>query len=307
MITNRTILDLARKLGFDLVGFAKAELLRDETDRLSKWIELGYQSNMTYMEKNHDKRKDVSLLLDSAVSVVSLGMNYYMHGSYSNQEGFGKVSRYAWGKDYHFVIWEKLSEMISELQNIDPDFRAKSYVDTGPVMDKAWAVKAGLGWMGKHTNIINRDMGSWFFIANIITNIEFEYNEPIADFCGSCTACIDECPTGAIVEEYVLDSNKCISNLTIENKGEIPEEFKGKFENWVFGCDICQDVCPWNDKFAFKKERSEFRPVVNIELDLDEIKNMSSKEFKRRFNVSPVNRARLKGMKRNAEFISGSE
>ena len=174
MITNQTILDLARKLGFDLVGFAKAEQLLNETEKLSRWIELGYQSKMTYMEQNHDKRKDVSLILENAVSVISLGMNYYMHGSYTGREGYGKVSRYAWGKDYHFVIWEKFSEMISELQSIDPEFEAKSYVDTGPVMDKVWAVRAGLGWMGKHTNVINRDIGSWFFIANIITNRKFE-------------------------------------------------------------------------------------------------------------------------------------
>jgi len=307
MITNQTILDLARKLGFDLVGFAKAEQLHNETEKLSRWIELGYQSKMAYMEQNHDKRKDVSLILENAESVISLGMNYYVHGSYSGKEGYGKVSRYAWGKDYHFVMWEKLSEMISELQNIDDSFEAKSYVDTGPVMDKAWAVKAGIGWLGKHTNVISRDIGSWFFIANIITNMEFEYNEPATDFCGSCTACIDECPTDAIVDEYVLDSNKCISNLTIENKGDIPEKFKGYFENWIFGCDICQDVCPWNDKFAFKKERSEFRPVINIELNLDEVKNMTGSRFKQRFAVSPINRARLKGLKRNAGFISGNK
>lgn len=305
MITNRIILDLARELGFDLVGFAKAEQLHTEIERLSRWIELDYQSKMTYMERNQDKRKDVSLILENAVSVISLGMNYYLHGSYSEKEGYGKVSRYAWGKDYHFVIWEKLSEMISELQNIDNKFEAKSYIDTGPVMDKAWAVKAGIGWMGKHTNVINRDIGSWFFIANIITNCEFEYNELITDFCGSCTACIDACPTDAIVDEYVLDSNKCISNLTIENKGDISDEFRGKFGNWIFGCDICQDVCPWNNKFAFKKERAKFKPVINIELDLEEVKTMTKSEFKKRFAVSPINRAGLKGMKRNAEFISG--
>jgi epoxyqueuosine reductase len=287
MITNQTILDLARKLGFDLVGFAKAEQLHNETEKLSRWIELGYQSKMAYMEQNHDKRNDVSLILENAESVISLGMNYYVHGSYSGKDGYGKVSRYAWGKDY------------------DDSFEAKSYVDTGPVMDRAWAVKAGIGWLGKHTNVISRDIGSWFFIANIITNHKFEYNEPLTDFCGSCTACIDECPTDAIVDEYVLDSNKCISNLTIENKGDIPEKFKGHFENWIFGCDICQDVCPWNDKFAFKKERSEFRPVINIELNLDEVKNMTGSRFKQRFAVSPINRARLKGLKRNAEFISG--
>lgn len=307
MITNRIILDLARNLGFDLVGFAKAEQLHSETERLSRWIELGYQSKMTYMEQNQDKRKDVSLILEDAVSVISLGMNYYMHGSYSGEEGFGKVSRYAWGKDYHFVIWEKLSDMISELQSIDNRFEAKSYIDTGPVMDKAWAVKAGLGWMGKHTNVINRNIGSWFFIANIITNCEFDYNEPITDFCGSCTACIDACPTDAIFDEYILDANKCISNLTIENKGEIPEEFRGKFENWIFGCDICQDVCPWNNKFAFKKERAEFKPVDNIELNLEDVKTLTNGEFKRHFAVSPINRTRLKGLKRNAEFLSGKE
>lgn len=302
-ITNEIVIESARKHGFDLVGFAKADTLEEETEKLKEWLELGYQSGMKYMERNTDKRKDVSKILPGAKSVISLVMNYYTDHQYENKRGHGKVSRYAWGKDYHLVIWEALSDMIAELQEIDQNFEAKSYVDTGPVMDKAWAVRAGIGWLGKHTNVISKEIGSWFFIANIITNYKFKYNEPIEDFCGTCTACIDACPTVAIVKEYVVDANRCISNLTIENKGDIPAEFKGKFDDWLFGCDICQDVCPWNQKFSVITPHREFDPV-NKELELKEIQNMTNSEFKKRFAASPVNRAKLKGLRRNAEFIS---
>jgi epoxyqueuosine reductase len=222
------------------------------------------------MSKNFEKRKDVKKILPNAKSVISLGLNYYTPDSYSEEESKGKISRYAWGKDYHLIIWAMLDELENELKKVDPAFESISYVDTGPVMDKAWAVRAGIGWLGKHTNVINREIGSWFFIANVITNIEFDYSEQIPDFCGSCTACIDACPTNAIVKDYIVDANKCISYLTIENKKDISEELKGRCDNWLFGCDICQDVCPWNQKFSVETLLKDFHPQ-NKELNLDEV------------------------------------
>jgi epoxyqueuosine reductase len=238
-ITNYIVEDKAKSLGFNIVGFAEASVLTDEIERYKSWLNNGFQSNMSYMERNVERRSDVKEILPNAKTVISLGMNYFVDGKFSNNKENGKVSRFAWGKDYHFIIWEKLDLLISELKIIDNTFEAKSYVDTGPVMDKTWAVRSGLGWQGKHSNVINPKIGSWFFIATIITNYEFEKNNLVTDHCGKCTACIDACPTNAIVEPYVVDANRCISNLTIENKGDISKEFKNKFENWIFGCDIC--------------------------------------------------------------------
>lgn len=231
-----------------------------------------------------------------------MGLIYNTPFDHSNNNELGKVSRYAWGKDYHLIIWEKLDLLENELKSIDPNFKSVSYVDTGPVMDKVWAVKAGLGWMGKHTNIINREIGSWFFIANIICNYEFEYSYTIPDYCGDCTACIDACPTDAIVQPYVVDSNKCISYQTIENKNEIPVELKGKFENWLFGCDICQEVCPWNKKFSITTSLTDFYPRQK-EFTYSEIMQMDEETFKNDFADSPVKRTKLSGLKRNAKFI----
>ena len=304
LLNNAFVGDLVRSYGFDLVGFAESKELDIEIERLSEWLDHGYQAGMTYMQRNLDKKKDVKKFLSTAKSVISLGINYYSPDKYSEQDNRGKVSRYAWGKDYHLVIWEKLDKIIGELKHKEPSFEAASYVDTGPVMDKAWAVRSGIGWLGKHTNVINKKIGSWFFIANIITNWEFEYSNPIEDFCGSCTACIDACPTNAIIKEYVVDSNKCISYLTIENKQNIPEEFKSQIENWVFGCDICQDVCPWNIKFSKFMATKEFHPQKgNRELNLDDVLNLTKTEFDKRFSVSPIKRAKLSGLKRNAEFL----
>lgn len=301
-MTNHQIINIAHQLGFELVGFSKAEKLKTEIEHLQTWLQKNFQAGMSYMERNFEKREDVSQILPNAKSVISLGLNYYTDTEHNNRDGFGKVSRYAWGKDYHLIIWEKLDQFVEMCKENDSNFEAKTYVDTGPVMDKTWAVKSGIGWMGKHTNVISREIGSWFFIANVITNFEFDYNGPIADFCGSCTACIDACPTNAIVDEYVVDAKKCISYLTIENKSEIPEEFSGKFENWIFGCDICQDVCPWNHKFSLITDEKEFLPR-ETELNISEIKNMTNSEFKKKFSDSPISRPRLKGMKRNAEFL----
>lgn len=302
LITNKLVVDKAEELGFGLVGFAKAEILEKETTKLEAWLQNGYQADMKYMERNLDKRKNVKNIFPEAKSVISLALNYYTPENYSNEKNKGKVSRYAWGKDYHLIIWQKLNELEMSLKQIDPEFQSISYVDTGPVMDKVWAVRSGIGWMGKHTSIINPEIGSWFFIATIITNYEFEYSDIITDHCGTCTACIDACPTNAIVQEYVVDANKCISFLTIENKGEIPSHLKGKFDNWIFGCDICQDVCPWNDKFSEATSIQEFYPV-NRELTIDEITELDNSSFKRRFAESPIKRAKVKGLKRNCEFV----
>lgn len=298
------IISKAKELGFDLVGFAEYQMLQEETKNLETWLNKGYQAGMSYMERNLEKRKDVNLIQENCKSIISLGMNYYVAEDFDEYENSGKVSRYAWSKDYHLIIWEKLDILIEYIKKLEPNFDAKSYVDTGPVMDKAWAVGAGLGWQGKHSNIINKEIGSWFFIANIFTNKSFEnYNKPIEDFCGSCTACINACPTDAIVDDYVVDANKCISYLTIENKNNIPDDFIGKFDDWIFGCDICQDVCPWNIKFAEESRVNEFKNIENKTISFNKLSLMENQEFKTNFTESPILRAKLKGMQRNANFL----
>lgn len=303
-LTTQIVTSKAKELGFDLIGFARVDLLNKEVEYLKEWLKRGYHATMDYMSRNIEKRYDVKNILPNAKSVISLAINYFTKDNYTNKKGFGKVSRYAWGKDYHIVIWKKLELLEDELKKIDPSFESKSYVDTGPVMDKVWAVKSGIGWMGKHTNVITKEMGSWVFLATMITNYEFNYNEPILDYCGTCRACIDACPTNAIVDEYVLDANRCISYLTIENKGEIPSEFKNKFDNWLFGCDICQDVCPWNKKFSKQTSEHEFNSNANKEIEYDKILDMTEEEFKKRFESSPIKRAKLSGLKRNASFLA---
>jgi len=302
-LTNQIVIDKAKEIGFDLIGFAPAETLNKETKLLKDWIEKGYHASMNYMERNLDKRYDVKNILPEAMSVISLAMNYYNEERFSNNQNNGKISRYAWSKDYHLIIWDKLELLEEELKKIDPGFLSKSYVDTGPVMDKVWAVRSGIGWLGKHTNVISREIGSWIFLSTVITNYEFEYNKPIMDFCGTCLACLDACPTKAIVDEYVVDASKCISFLTIENKEEIPDEFSNKFENWLFGCDICQDVCPWNHKFSFPSREPEFRLTTNKEINLEDILEMDENDFNLRFETSPIKRTKLKGLKRNASYL----
>jgi len=303
-ITNEIFIKKAKNVGFDLIGFAKTDELTGEIEKLKEWLRNGYQAGMKYMERNVEKRKNLGSIFKDAKSVISLAINYYTSHQYSENKNLGKVSRYAWGTDYHLIIWEKLDLLESELKKIDPLFECKSYVDTGPVMDKVWAVKAGIGWMGKHTNVINKELGSWIFLSTLITNYEFEYSSTVPDFCGTCTACIDACPTGAIIDEYLVDANKCISYLTIENKNEIPLKFKGQFNNWIFGCDICQDVCPWNIKFSNETSVDEFNPKEgNSELILHDVINMDENDFKIGFEGSPIKRAKLKGLKRNAEFL----
>ena len=308
MVSNREkVVEIARILGFDLTGFAPVEPLERETEFLKEWLSRGYAGGMAYLEKNIEKRKDPRSILPSALSVISLGLNYWQPGDHT--EGTGKVSRYAWGRDYHYTLWEKLKVFEARLREEFPACESVSYVDTGPVMDKVWATKAGIGWMGKHSNVINRGIGSWFFIANIFTNINFEYDSPIADHCGSCSACIDACPTDAIVEPYIVDGSRCISYLTIENKGPIPEEFTGKMEGWIFGCDICQDVCPWNNKFSSLTTEPDFTQegmpgALNKEFAPGYFESVENGEFRRLFAESPILRSKLKGMRRNSEFVN---
>jgi len=302
-LTNEMVFEFAKDLGFELVGFARADLLTDEVAKLKEWLKNNYHAGMAYMERNIDKKNDVTLILQNAKSVISLGMNYFVPQDFKLSKGEAKVSRYAWGKDYHFIIKEKLESLINNLKNIEPRFEGIGYVDSGPLMDKVWGFKAGLGWIGKNSNLINKNFGSYFFIANVITNFEFKYNFPEPDHCGNCTACMEACPTKAIVSPKIIDSNKCISYLTIENKGEIPGSFKNKFSGWIFGCDICQEVCPWNKKFSRPTVVKEFYNTPNKTLRLEDFREMSNGQFKARFAQSPIKRAKLKGMRRNALFL----
>ncbi len=302
-ITNQLIIEKAKEAGFDLIGFSRSEKLTDEVNNLRNWLREKKNGGMEYMENNLDKREDVTLILPDAKSVISLAVNYYTPYYQSSKKGYGKISRYAWGEDYHIHIWKMLELLESNLAKIDNKFKSKSYVDTGPVMDRVWAERSGIGWRGKNGNIITKEFGSWVFIATIITNYEFDYDFPKPDACGTCTACIEACPTKAIVSPGVVDSNRCISYLTIENKGSIPDSFSNQFNNWLFGCDICQDVCPWNKKFAKPTNKKYFEPTIGTEIKLDFFEQLSNRKFNKIFNDSPIKRARAKGMRRNADFL----
>jgi epoxyqueuosine reductase len=297
----------ARELGFLKTGFAKAEILTGESGKLSQWLDKGYDADMSWIKNSFDKRKNISLVLENAKTVISLA--YYYDTPFKHDERFPKISRYAWGKDYHKLIKSKLkvlSQYIEELfQRTDSEqIITKYYVDDGPVMDKAWAAKAGIGWMGKHTNIIDPKYGSWLFLSEIITNLELDtYDEPIPDLCGSCRICIDACPTGAIVDEYVLDANLCISYQTIENRKEIPEHID--LSQWIFGCDVCQDLCPFNppqtDTTIFDKN---FSPDIRVfNKPAEELKKIDEQQFNELFSSSPVKRTKYSGWKRNLERV----
>ncbi len=292
----------ALKLGFNQVGISKAVALNKEASQLETWLNSGYQGTMNWMENHFDKRIDPTKLMPGAKSIVSFTLNYFPEKE--QQNGAPKISKYAYGEDYHFVIKKKLKELIKTLEEHIGSIQARAFVDSAPVMDKVWAQKSGLGWIGKNSNLIHPKQGSFFFIAELIIDIELEYDQGIKDYCGTCTKCIDECPTEAIVEPYVVDGSKCISYFTIELKGEIPESKKGKFENWAFGCDICQDVCPWN-KFSRPTNESAFKPHPKLlSFTGNDWKDLSEDVFKEIFKRSAVKRTKFEGLKRNLKFIS---
>jgi len=296
----------AKQLGFDYCGISEATFLEEEAPRLETWLNRNMHGQMKYMENYFDKRLDPRLLVDGAKSVVSLLLNYFPEEKPQSDSEI-KISKYAYGTDYHLVIKDKCKTFIDILKKEIGDVNGRCFVDSAPVLDKAWAQKSGLGWIGKNSNLINKGSGSFFFVAELIIDLELEYDSPIKDFCGTCTKCIDACPTDAIVAPYIVDGSKCISYLTIELKENIPAEFKDKMEGWAFGCDVCQDVCPWN---RFSSPHTE--PLFNSK---NNIQNWSEKQwmeiteevFKEVFKNSPVKRTGYKGLKRNLEFIKSSK
>lgn len=296
----------ANELGFFYCGFSKAEFLEDEAPRLEKWLKEGMQGSMSYMENHFDKRLDPRLLVPGAKTVISLLLNYYPDNTEQNSDY--KISKYAYGNDYHDVIKDKLRELFHFITEEIGSIEGRVFVDSAPVMDKAWAKKSGLGWIGKNANLIHPRHGSFFFIAELIIDLELEPDGPMKDYCGTCTRCIDACPTDAIVQPYVVDGSKCISYLTIELKDQlIPQEFSGKMENWMFGCDICQDVCPWN---RFSKPHLE--PLFNPHEDLLRLTNndwqeLSEEVFSNLFRNSAVKRTKYKGLKRNIKFLTRND
>ena len=293
----------AQKLGFLSCGISKADFLEDEAPRLEKWLSQGHNGSMYYMERNFDKRLDPRILVPGAKSIVSLLLNYHTDQKQIDPEA-PKISSYAYGVDYHSVIKNKLKKMMKIIHREIGEVNGRVFVDSAPVMDKAWAAKSGLGWVGKNTNLISKKVGSFFFIAELILDLELEYDLPVADHCGSCTACIDACPTEALIKPYQIDGSKCISYLTIELKESIPLEFQGKMDNWAFGCDVCQTVCPWN-RFSTPNDESAFKPQSDLlSLSKKEWEEMTESVFNTVFKNSAVKRTKFNGLKRNIKFLS---
>jgi epoxyqueuosine reductase len=293
----------AKKLGIMFCGISKAGFLEDEAPRLETWLKNNMHGEMQYMENHFDKRLDPRLLVDGAKSVISLGLNYYTDQAQSDPLS-PKISKYAYGFDYHMVIKDKLKQLLAFINEQIGEVGGRAFVDSAPVLDKAWAKKAGLGWVGKNSNLINQKAGSFFFLAELIVDIELEYDiAPTADHCGTCTRCIDACPTEAIVAPYIVNGSRCISYLTIELKNEIPQEFSDKMDNWMFGCDICQDVCPWN-KFSVLHSEPAFTPHADLlGLNSKDWNEITEDVFQKVFKNSAVKRTKFGGLKRNISFL----
>ena len=293
--------------GFDKVGIVSAGSLADEGKLLRDWLDRGYHAEMAWMQRDVEKRIDPRLVFPQARSVVVVAINYFTPSKHQDNPATGKVSRYAWGDDYHDVVSRKLHSLLTWIKEQQPEAEGKVCVDIQPVMDKAWAVRAGLGWLGKHTNVITPEFGSWIFIGELLLNLEFEYdNEQMEDHCGTCTLCIDACPTQAITEPYVVDSNKCISYATIELRApELPKSIEENLSGWLYGCDICQDVCPWN-RFEQPKAEPQFTPRNgNVNASLSEILELTPETYAERFRGSAMKRAKLAGLQRNARTLLG--
>ncbi len=297
-----TIKAKALELGFDKIGIVPGDGLSEEKARLEEWLSRGLQGQMAWMAREPEKRSDPRLLLPGARSIIVAIHNYYTPHKHAST---GKISRYAWGDDYHDVLREKLEALLDCIKTLAPGTTGKICVDTSPFMDKAWAVRAGLGWLGKHTNLITTTHGSWVFIGSLLVDIELDYDhQTVEDHCGTCTACLDACPTGAIVEPYVVDSNKCISYATIELRDDrLPDTIAENLSGWLYGCDICQDVCPWN-RFESPTNEHRFEPRDDeTSLDLDRVVEMGPEQYAERFRGSAMKRAKLSGLKRNAAAL----
>jgi epoxyqueuosine reductase len=305
-IQNRTdlIKTEAKRLGFMECKISKAGFLEEEAPRLEEWLANGSHGKMSYMENHFDKRLDPTKLVEGAKSVISLSLNYYSTETRSDIDA-PKISMYAYGRDYHKVIRAKLKALINYIHEEIGEVGGRAFVDSAPVMDKAWAVKSGIGWMGKHSNVLSKKTGSFYFISELILDLELSTDSPVTDHCGECTACIDACPTGAIIKPYVVDGSKCISYFTIELKDEIfPKEYHGKFDDWVFGCDICQEVCPWN-RFSKQHKEPDFYPHKDLlNLTKTEWEELTEDVFQELFKGSAVKRTKYQGLKRNIGFLS---
>jgi len=301
---RKIIKQKALELGFCAVGFSKADFLEKEARALETWLNDGMHSSMSYMKNNPEKRIDPRKLVPGAKSIISVACNYFTPDD--QPADTYKISRYAYGRDYHEVIREKLNRLFKFIQTRTPDVRGRVFVDSAPVMERAWAARAGLGWIGKNTNLISREYGSFLFLGEIILDMELEYDAPVKSLCGTCTRCIDACPTKALTP-YALDARECIACLTIEHRGEIPAAFRNQWTGWIFGCDICQEVCPWNKKAKLHSEK-DFQPLSEISLFLKpNWENLTPEVFEKIFRKSPLKRTGFEGIKRNIEFLKGSD
>ena len=296
-IKNKSI-----ELGFISCGISKSAFLENEIGRFESWLKNNYHGQMSYMERNFDKRMDTRKLVDGSKSVISLLFNYYPSKEINNNSF--KISKYAYGNDYHFIIKDKLKTLLSSMRNEIGEIDGRVFVDSAPIMEKAWAKKSGLGWIGKNTNLISKKTGSFFFIAEIIVDLELEYDNEVTDHCGSCTACLDACPTDALYEPYKIDASKCISYFTIELKEQFPNDLKKDFNDWIFGCDICQDVCPWN-KFSRPNEEPLLNPLKEInQYSKKDWLELTDEVFKVVFKGSPIERSKFNGLKRNIKYAN---
>lgn len=300
---SRLIKTKAKAFGFQDCGISESGFLEEDAKALESYLKKGFHGKMQYMENYFDKRVDTRLLVEGSKSVISLSYNYYPSEELPTLDNF-KISKYAYGEDYHPIIKEILSQMVQELQDEIGEFSFRVFVDSAPVLERSWARKSGIGWVGKNANLITKQKGSFFFLAEIICDLELEFDSPIGDYCGSCTRCIEACPTDAIVEPSVIDGSKCISYATIELKESIPESFQGSMEDWMFGCDICQDVCPWN-RFSLPHNEARFSPNPALaQFSKAEWKELTQELFSEVFRKSPVKRTKFSGLKRNIEFLS---
>jgi epoxyqueuosine reductase len=308
-LSSAMIKERARAEGFDKVGIVPADALIKERSLLNEWLRRGYHGEMSWMARDPEKRTEPRELLPSARSVVVVALNYFTSHNHNTDSHSGKISRYAWGDDYHSIVGEKLKSLLAWIKEQWPETEGKPCVDIQPMMDKAWAVRAGLGWLGKHTNVITQDYGSWVFIGELLLNLELQYDvERVEDHCGSCTLCIEACPTDAITEPYLVDSNKCISYATIELRSpELPPDVATNLKGWLYGCDICQDVCPWN-RFEQPTDEAGFQPRQgDVAMSLSDVLGLTPETYAARFRNSAIKRAKLPGLQRNARALLAAD